>query len=311
MAMTTFPALGLQALSRQLNLILRPVYYGTNPGRWKSRMAHNRLVCILESDGACSFQDDAETIPLTPGQCVFVPAFREILHDQNESMLHFSVHFSLEAYPGVDLFFRQKRCPHTVNFEWIDAIRRMVDLQDPLQWVSALHALIWEALSTLLRESKETAESLLGGYSRYEPLFEFLLDHCTAGIDVAQMARIMHMNKETFSKKFIYDTGLSPKHFFSRLLVKRAERILAGTELSIREVADRLNFCNEFYFSRFFRRHLGCSPREYRKLYRVLAGDPAGAAERRAGEGAELDREPPPATRGLAQRKSANGTLRK
>ena len=288
MPMTTFQELNLQAHSRQLNLILRPVYYGTNPGRWKSCMPHNRLVCILDSDGACSFQDDAETIPLTPGQCVFVPAFREILHDQNESMLHFSVHFNLEAFPGVDLFLRQKRSYHAEKPDWIAAIRRMVELRDPLQWVAALHALIWEALSTLLRESNVTAENLLGGYSRYEPLFEFLLDHCTAGIDVAQMARIMHMNKETFTKKFIYDTGLSPKRFFSRLLVKRAERILAGTELSIREVADQLNFCNEFYFSRFFRRHLGCSPREYRKLYRVLAGAPAGAVERRAGEGAEL-----------------------
>lgn len=288
MPMTTFQELNLQAHSRQLNLILRPVYYGTNPGRWKSCMPHNRLVCILDSDGACSFQDDAETIPLTPGQCVFVPAFREILHDQNESILHFSVHFNLEVFPGVDLFLRQKRSYHAEKPDWIAAIRRMVELRDPLQWVAALHALIWEALSTLLRESNVTAENLLGGYSRYEPLFEFLLDHCTAGIDVAQMARIMHMNKETFTKKFIYDTGLSPKRFFSRLLVKRAERILAGTELSIREVADQLNFCNEFYFSRFFRRHLGCSPREYRKLYRVLAGDPAGAAERRAGEGAEL-----------------------
>lgn len=288
MPMTTFQELNLQAHSRQLNLILRPVYYGTNPGRWKSCMPHNRLVCILDSDGACSFQDDAETIPLTPGQCVFVPAFREILHDQNESMLHFSVHFNLEVFPGVDLFLRQKRSYHAEKPDWIAAIRRMVELRDPLQWVAALHALIWEALSTLLRESNVTAENLLGGYSRYEPLFEFLLDHCTAGIDVAQMARIMHMNKETFTKKFIYDTGLSPKRFFSRLLVKRAERILAGTELSIREVADQLNFCNEFYFSRFFRRHLGCSPREYRKLYRVLAGDPAGAAERRAGDGAEL-----------------------
>lgn len=288
MPMTTFQELNLQAHSRQLNLILRPVYYGTNPGRWKSCMPHNRLVCILDSDGACSFQDDAETIPLTPGQCVFVPAFREILHDQNESMLHFSVHFNLEVFPGVDLFLRQKRSYHAEKPDWIAAIRRMVELRDPLQWVAALHALIWEALSTLLRESNVTAENLLGGYSRYEPLFEFLLDHCTAGIDVAQMARIMHMNKETFTKKFIYDTGLSPKRFFSRLLVKRAERILAGTELSIREVADQLNFCNEFYFSRFFRRHLGCSPREYRKLYRVLAGDPPGAAERRAGEGAEL-----------------------
>ena len=32
MPMTTFQELNLQAHSRQLNLILRPVYYGTNPG---------------------------------------------------------------------------------------------------------------------------------------------------------------------------------------------------------------------------------------------------------------------------------------
>ena len=164
MPMTTFQELNLQAHSRQLNL--RPVYYGTNPGRWKSCMPDNRLVCILDSDGACSFQDDAETIPLTPGQCVFVPAFREILHDQNESMLHFSVHFNLEAFPGVDLFLRQKRSYHAEKPDWIAAIRRMVELRDPLQWVAALHALIWEALSTLLRESNVTAENLLGGYSR-------------------------------------------------------------------------------------------------------------------------------------------------
>ena len=56
MPMTTFQGLNLQALSRQLNLILRPVFYGVNPGRWKSRMAHNRLVCILEWTGRVHFR---------------------------------------------------------------------------------------------------------------------------------------------------------------------------------------------------------------------------------------------------------------
>ncbi len=279
MAMTRFQELGLQSLSRQLDLILQGTYYGVNAGRWKSHIPYDRLVCILESDGECSFQDEAETIPLIPGQCVLVPAFREILHNQTESMLHFSVHFNLEVYPGIDLFLRQKQCYHMVNPIWTAEVRQMVALRDPIQWVAALHSLIWEALSALLRKSEMTTETLLGGYSRYEPLFAFLLDHCSAGVDVAQMARIMRMNKETFIKKFIHDTGIPPKRFFSRLLVKRAERILIGTELTIREAADQLNFCNEFYFSRFFRRHLGCSPREYRKLYRRMTGDPLAAAE--------------------------------
>lgn len=38
--------------------------------------------------------------------------------------------------------------------------------------------------------------------------------------------------------------------------------------MTIREIADHFQFCNEFYFSRFFKQHLAISPREYRKLNR-------------------------------------------
>ena len=47
--------------------------------------------------------------------------------------------------------------------------------------------------------------------------------------------------------------------------VLRAKDCVMQTVTTIREGADELKFCSEFYFSRFFRRHFGVSPREFRK----------------------------------------------
>lgn len=269
MTMEHFQEYGLRPFCDQLNLRFRDVLYGTNPGKWKSRIPGNRLVCILECGEESSFQDANETIPLVPGTLVLVPAFHEITHDQSETMLHLSIHFNVELYYGIDLLARQNSCWHEINFARIETIRRMLAAPDRLRLTTTMRALCWDSLTELLNAGNEPVEHLLAGYSRYTPLFDYLLHHCHAGIDVAKMAEIMRMNKETFIKKFIYDTGFSPKQFFNRLLVTRAARLLSGTDMTIREAALNLQFCNEFYFSRFFKQHLGISPRDYRKRYRI------------------------------------------
>ena len=38
-----------------------------------------------------------------------------------------------------------------------------------------------------------------------------------------------------------------------------------ATDCPIREIADKFNFSDEFYFSRFMKRMTELSPREYRK----------------------------------------------
>ena len=125
----------------------------------------------------------------------------------------------------------------------------------------------WRVLAGVLNRVRLPEEELLAGQLRYRPLFDYLAEHCHAGIDVDEMARIMRMNKETFIKKFVYDTGFPPKKLFNRILVEKASRILCGSEKTIREIAAELHFCNEFYFYIFFRKHLGMTPSAFRKLY--------------------------------------------
>jgi AraC family transcriptional activator of pobA len=58
--------------------------------------------------------------------------------------------------------------------------------------------------------------------------------------------------------------GVSSLDVINARLVHEAQRDLIYTSGSIKQVADSLGFADETYFGRFFRKHTGTSPREFR-----------------------------------------------
>ena len=60
-------------------------------------------------------------------------------------------------------------------------------------------------------------------------------------------------------------TGLTPGQLTRRQRVLEAKRLLAGTDLTIRQVSDQTGFADPAYFCRFFRRETGLSPGEFRR----------------------------------------------
>jgi AraC-like DNA-binding protein len=53
--------------------------------------------------------------------------------------------------------------------------------------------------------------------------------------------------------------------FLQRTRLDLARQLLCDERLAVKEVSARLNFSSEFYFSRFFRKHSGMSPRQFRE----------------------------------------------
>lgn len=58
--------------------------------------------------------------------------------------------------------------------------------------------------------------------------------------------------------------GVSSLDVINARLVHEAQRDLVYTTGSVKQVADSLGFTDETYFGRFFRKHTGTSPREFR-----------------------------------------------
>ncbi|MBY8850498.1 helix-turn-helix domain-containing protein [Saccharothrix sp. MB29] len=60
-------------------------------------------------------------------------------------------------------------------------------------------------------------------------------------------------------------TGRTPSQLVREARTREAQRLLARTDLSVRQVAGRVGFADPAYFCRFFRREAGTSPGEFRR----------------------------------------------
>jgi len=86
--------------------------------------------------------------------------------------------------------------------------------------------------------------------------------------DPAAVAKHLGLSYESFRKKFRQAMGVAPGKFQLDARTDRAVALLYQGRHTVREISELLGFCDEFYFSRCFKRRFGQSPRAFRKKNR-------------------------------------------
>ena len=73
------------------------------------------------------------------------------------------------------------------------------------------------------------------------------------------------LRDRTIRRMFRANLGITPARYRRQCRHHAACELLAMTELSIKEIADRLGYSSQFHFSREFRRETGLPPRNWRR----------------------------------------------
>jgi AraC-type DNA-binding domain-containing proteins len=92
-----------------------------------------------------------------------------------------------------------------------------------------------------------------------------------SGMEPAEVAKKLGFSYESFRKKFRQAVGFAPGRFHLDSRIDRAAALLHQGRHTIKEIAAQLKFCDEFYFSRCFKRRFGQSPRAFRRRVRGSA----------------------------------------
>ena len=87
-----------------------------------------------------------------------------------------------------------------------------------------------------------------------------------SSLTIQQVAEEMSVSYSNFRKLFKEYTGLSPATYQQDLRLQRAKELLSTTDMSIKEIAYRLNFESPDYFSAKFKIKTGHRPSELRSL---------------------------------------------
>lgn len=82
--------------------------------------------------------------------------------------------------------------------------------------------------------------------------------------NVSFYARMQHITPRYFSAIIKEKTGDSALQWIVRMVITEAKQLLEESDLSIKEIADQLNFPTQSFFGKYFKQYVGVSPKEYK-----------------------------------------------
>ena len=132
-----------------------------------------------------------------------------------------------------------------------------------VQWLRAAHAL--GHLLTLVMEKRQRVTVADGDtIKKVAAAIIYMTEHLDEPPRVTALARLAALSPAHFGALFKQQTGSSPREYLHLLRIHRACQLLRRTPLSIKEIAARLGYQDQFHFSRQFKAFQGLSPTEYR-----------------------------------------------
>jgi AraC-like DNA-binding protein len=81
---------------------------------------------------------------------------------------------------------------------------------------------------------------------------------------VAYFADKLHMSSNYFGDLIKKDTGKSAQEYIQAKIIEVAKEKIYDSDKPLSEISYELGFKYPQHFTRFFKQHIGCSPREYR-----------------------------------------------
>lgn len=207
---------------------------------------------------------------LEPGQVWFLPGNTPVERRCKEECEVLFFKLSCEWLPGVDPLL-----------DWPGREPRKIGGFDPAEWrrwlgpdrtigVAGLLALRGQLLAWMavaVPEIDEVITRHLETHTQFTEVFNFIERNLGADLRLVALAKTYGTTLDAFSMAFSRSTGMNPKDYLTRRLNQEALQWVINSDLKMKEIADKLRFSDEYYFSRCFKKLNGCSPATYRRRW--------------------------------------------
>jgi two-component system response regulator YesN len=92
----------------------------------------------------------------------------------------------------------------------------------------------------------------------------FMSDNLHRGLTLKDLSAFLGYSEKYCSELFLKVMGEPFSRWLKQLRVREASRLLADSPASLTDIAESLGFSDQFVFSHFFKKTVGCSPRQFR-----------------------------------------------
>ncbi len=89
----------------------------------------------------------------------------------------------------------------------------------------------------------------------------YLIQH-----EVSFYSTRQYISMRYFSSVIKQRTGQTPSQWITSILVTEAKNFLTQSNLTVKEISEKMNFPNQSYFGKWFKTHVGMGPLEFKKI---------------------------------------------
>jgi AraC-like DNA-binding protein len=135
-------------------------------------------------------------------------------------------------------------------------------IAQPAGYTYSAHLRLQEILLLFARERTVTA---MPRHAELNNILIYMHKHIDKPLRIEELIRQSGLSRTSFFTRFRAATGQSPSDYLLRLKLESAKVSLETTSLTVKEIAAKLQFYDEFHFSKLFKKHCGVSPSTYRR----------------------------------------------
>lgn len=232
----------------------------------------NRLYGCLETEKNASWirnRKTGETFFLRPGCCYLIGSQIELEFSFRPQTHFIAFHFSLNMFHYQEVLVNRNIFRELPGREQL--IRRLhellyiqtLSLKELCEFQSLFLGILTEPLAGIRIRHHQKNDI------KYRKLLAYLSREADAHTSLEELALLAGCSRDLLSRNFSRDFGVPLKRYMQKMLAAKAEKLLRNPSLKIREIAFRLGFSDEYYFSRFFRKETGNSPSAFRQVLKI------------------------------------------
>lgn len=99
----------------------------------------------------------------------------------------------------------------------------------------------------------------------FSEIVEYLNEHISESINLERLTKKFLINRNKLNDIFMKESSVTCMNYLLKLRIDLAKVMLTNTEIPIGEVSNRVGFEDPNYFAKVFKKHIGMSPKAYRK----------------------------------------------
>lgn len=228
---------------------------------------------MLRIDETDFKMEPGEVITITSGQVHYFTGLKGVIQ-----VLDFALEFICKDDHDIELIFHNGLFCHFGENELISLIdptlfeRHLASItaeleHQPFQHLIAVRSYIELLLIEINRTKIEKGDPLWKPDALFLKFLEQVRATFAENYTVSDYARQLSTTEARLNEAAKQHTSKTAQNVIFSLKISEAKRILLYQDQSVKEVAYSLGFADPFYFSNFFKKHTGISPKDYKKAH--------------------------------------------